>query len=162
MDRTCKLCALHNETRKHYAFGMCASHHGRWRRGTKGGELTRPIRGSSYGYERPGTPKATRSPETKDLYWAAGFIEGDGCFSQDQGRYPKVSVGQVQKEPLLRLQEIFGGAIYTANRNRDNEQDGWQWAATGARARGIIMTLYVIMSPRRQAQIKRVLEWTRE
>ena len=50
--------------------------------------------------------------QIKDLYWAAGFLEGEGGF----GMYgPKnawsVQAAQVQKEPLERLKSLFGGSI---------------------------------------------------
>lgn len=43
------------------------------------------------------------------LGWAAGFLEGEGSFTN--GGSPCVSAGQVQREPLERLSALFGGRI---------------------------------------------------
>ena len=52
--------------------------------------------------------------------WAAGFLDGEGCFSiagtgfGSGGLMIVIAAGQTRMEPLLRLQELFGGKIYTA------------------------------------------------
>lgn len=89
----------------------------------------------------------------KDLYWAAGFIEGEGSFTAY-----KASIGvradQVQKEPLDRLQRIFGGTVYLRQHpSRANVQPIHAWNISGKTAAGVMMTLFKLMSPRRQEQI---------
>lgn len=98
----------------------------------------------------------------KDVAWAAGFMEGEGSFVL-AGRNkvsPVVSVAQVQREPLERMQRMFGGNISLQRRSlkRPTNQDIHQMAWTGRRAAEIIMTLYVLMSPRRQEQMRKVLD----
>lgn len=90
----------------------------------------------------------------KNIHWAAGFIEGEGSFcirKKKSGNYSQVSASQKQKEPLERLQKIFGGAIYTEKTTM------YRWQTNGSLARGIAMTLYSLMSPRRKEQIKKML-----
>lgn len=60
---------------------------------------------------------------------------------------------QVNREPLERLLSLFGGNIYTKKRVRPREQQLYTWAVTGSRARGLMMTMYVLLSQRRRAQV---------
>jgi hypothetical protein len=92
----------------------------------------------------------------RQIEWAAGFLEGEGSFRWTRTRSPfaLVSAGQVQREPLERLQAIFGGQIYARPRHESNRQDFWQWQKAGGGAAGIMMTLYSLMSPRRKDQIR--------
>lgn len=135
---------------------MCHFHYHRWRSGDRGKRLARPREGSGSipGYFDRARLAPQRSPSTQDLYWAAGFLEGEGSFvyaSQTQ----RVTAGQKQKAPLIKLKEVFGGSIYTSQR-RSGPFHGW--TLTGPRARGLMMTLYTLMSPRRKSQIKRALD----
>lgn len=93
-----------------------------------------------------------------ELYWAAGFLEGEGSFS-GHTRTARVSAWQVQKEPLGRLQRMFGGTIrYIQRRNAPPTHSAVHtWEITGGKARGVIMTLYALMSPKRQGQMNRAL-----
>lgn len=100
------------------------------------------------------TPKATRRPTMLDIAWAAGFIEGEGTL--DSRARPvgtlgtRLSVGQVNREPLQRLQEIFGGSI------REQAQGRYRpihiWSVSGARARGAVLTIWRFLSEKRRQQ----------
>ncbi len=63
---------------------------------------------------------------------------------------------QLQRAPLERLAACFGGRIYA--RTTPGKKRIYVWQATGTRARGVMLTLFILMSPRRQAQIKRALD----
>ena len=97
---------------------------------------------------------------TKSLAWAAGFLEGEGSFYAPKpslGSTIAVSAPQMQREPLERLQQIFGGSI--------NGRAGagiFTWVVYGTPAAAIMMTLAVMMSPRRKAAIVRALEGWRK
>ena len=94
----------------------------------------------------------------KELYWAAGFIEGDGSFTSFKGM-PRVKVGQKHKPPLERLLSLFGGKIYLFNRKHHGHRvKFWSYDAAGPRAVGIMMTLHSNMSPRRKEQIQRAIQ----
>lgn len=92
-----------------------------------------------------------------ELYWAAGFLEGEGSFGC-YGRLNnyKVECGQVQREPLERLQRIFGGGIHLKPA-KGRHQAIYHWLAQGGRAASVAMTLWALMSPRRKEQIERAL-----
>ena len=55
------------------------------------------------------------APDREDLAWAAGFFDGEGCFSYtDRAAYASVSISQVERGPLERFQGAVGnlGKIY--------------------------------------------------
>lgn len=93
---------------------------------------------------------------TLDIAWAAGFMEGEGSF----GHYgcPAISVAQVQKEPIDRMVRIFGGKISRRNTNGFSDKPIWVWRPDARVAIQVMMTLYCLMSPKRQTEIKSVLD----
>lgn len=94
----------------------------------------------------------------RDLAWAAGFLEGEGTFSS-QGS-PRVSAAQVQREPLERLEAMFGGRIVSrviANSFKP-ESPIWVWTLRTQRSAEVMMTLWTFMSPRRRGQIEQALD----
>ena len=52
-----------------------------------------------------------------DLYWSAGFLEGEGAFMKNGTGGIVVTASQVQKEPLDRLYKLFGGGMNTFSRS---------------------------------------------
>ena len=104
------------------------------------------------GSEQQGTQLASLSPSDLDLAWAAGFLEGEGCFTYC-GHSQQVIVTQNEKDPLFRLQEMFGGSVRPRTDKNTN-----RWYVAGSRARGVMMTMYNLMGERRKGQIRRALE----
>lgn len=101
----------------------------------------------------------------KDIAWAAGFIEGEGSFGHVSTAC--VRAAQVQREPLERLQKMFGGNIRLQKRNRTNPRnansaDIWNWYIYGRRAASVIMTILPLLSARRFEQAVAALNtWKR-
>jgi hypothetical protein len=96
-----------------------------------------------------------------NLAWAAGFLEGEGSFSASRPSMSLyISAKQVQLWPLKRLRKLFGGNIYihTGISGKFNKDVIPQWAMSGARAVGLMMTLFRLMSPRRQKQIRKAIK----
>ena len=110
-------------------------------------------------YGRDRAIKATVSPSILDLSWAAGFLEGEGSFKTNGTKRPsqQVQAAQVQIEPLQRLQRFFGGKITFCRQARPEQQPIGKWGISGARARGVMLTLFSFMSPRRKGQILEAL-----
>lgn len=90
------------------------------------------------------------------LHWAAGFLEGEGSF-MNQRNQVCVSAVQVQREPLERLQKLFGGKIYKCAPKNSLHQCYFKWNTLGSRGAGVAMTLYTLLSPRRQQQVEKAL-----
>ena len=147
--RSFKKCSVKGCERKIHACKLCRAHYQRRLFNYELDETT-PIKlGNTYGRISKHLA-ATKSPTTRDLEWAAGFLEGEGCFLYT-GSTHVVDAGQNQRECLDRLQNLFGGAVR-------KEREGFhRWKLSGARARGVMMTLYVLLSTRRQEQIKGAL-----
>jgi hypothetical protein len=91
----------------------------------------------------------TEWPTTHDIAWAAGIYEGEGsCFPNSN----TISLVVPQKDTwiLERFRALFGGSIGL------NRTTGvYRWTVSGARARGLAMTIYGLLSPRRQQQIRK-------
>lgn len=113
------------------------------------------------GRQFKGTARASDKPTTRDLEWAAGFLEGEGCFYRDQRRTGglRVTVAQVNLAPLERLSALFGGNVRLLRRHTRNprHKDCGDWTIFGNRAAGVMLTLYVLLSTARQAQIRKCL-----
>ena len=92
-----------------------------------------------------------------DIYWAAGFLEGEGSFYSDSVK-GILAASQVQREPLDHLQELFGGTITLIIRKRGGKsKDIFLWKLRGWYGIGVMLTLYCLLSLKRKTQIKRVL-----
>lgn len=91
-----------------------------------------------------------------DIAWIAGFLEGEGSFVA-RGFAAMVTCSQVQLEPLLRLQALVGGRIFRLTPSSARASQAYRWYVANARARGLMMTLYVFMSPKRRVQIQGAL-----
>ncbi len=128
-----------------------------------------------YGYRAAlrGTPG--RAVSNLELAWAAGVLEGEGCFKRNGGNFKRglpgttqhITVGQKDPEILLQLKEMFGGYLNHqdrryASRAGTAEYEIWNWGLTGPRARGVMLTVYPFMSERRKAQIRDALKKTGE
>ena len=93
-----------------------------------------------------------------DLYWVAGFIEGEGTFSGYKRNF-HISAAQVQREPLDRMVRIVGGTIIGPTKKNDNprHQPIHIWRICGKSAIEWMLALRPIMSPKRQEQLDRAL-----
>lgn len=102
-------------------------------------------------------PKAARSaiPTVHDIIWAAGFYEGDGNPSCSGTEI--VTICQKDAWVLNRMRRLFGGHVGTRRNQGINKTTHHVWNITGARARGFLQSIYGLLSPRRQAQIREVL-----
>ena len=101
--------------------------------------------------------RATVRPKLRDVAWAAGFYEGEGtCFYQPKTRSIRAVVNQVEREPLEKMLRWFGGHIYAIPAHHSSKPS-WRWVAYGARARGVLLTIYGMLSPKRQGQIRAAL-----
>ena len=97
--------------------------------------------------------------ELKHIGWIAGFIEGEGSFTKAGGTIC-VSATQVDKQPIQDLQDMLGGGINTFSRKEVKGSIYYRWNAYGPRAAGVMMTLYPMLTRRRQLKIKELLsEW---
>ena len=106
-------------------------------------------------YVHPLTPRLapTECPTIRDIIWAAGFYEGEGTCGHNGGHSCQVGITQKDAWTLRRMQALFGGGV-----GEQGRRGCFQWHISGARARGFLMTIYGLLSPRRQAQIRAALD----
>lgn len=110
--------------------------------------------GTRLGKEGRNTVRAATSPTLGDLQWAAGFIEGEGHF-QPNRKSGSAHAVQKDPEPILKLQSLFGGTVSSRSVvTRGARRSYWHWDVSGARARGFMMTIFGLMTKRRQGQIR--------
>jgi len=98
---------------------------------------------------------AVSRPTMRDIAWAAGFYEGEGTCNFATGSQ-HIIVNQVEREPLDKLHRIFGGTVRPIKAHHMSKPS-WRWGAHGPRARGVMLTLYMLLSAKRRAQIRAVL-----
>jgi len=97
---------------------------------------------------------------TKDLYWLAGLLEGEGCFSVGGGKYPTITLWMCDLDVIERANDLLRAAEpKRVQRRADTDRlPIYYICLTGARAAGWMMTLYSLMGKRRQERIRVVLE----
>lgn len=92
-----------------------------------------------------------------DVAWAAGFIEGEGNFGVKGNGGVSLTAPQVQREPLERLQRLFGGNIrHTAHTYTGKPI--YRWGVHGSPAAAATMTILSLLSPRRKDQAVALLD----
>lgn len=104
--------------------------------------------------------------DLKDLYWLAGLLEGEGCFSKhtynrskniNLNWKPKLEVGSTDKDIIIRASLLLTkrDAIWVrASKNKPF----YYVAIRSKHAIGWMMTLYPLMGIRRKAKIKSIIE----
>lgn len=113
--------------------------------------------GGKFGMKWITTPRSITSPSYADLREAAGFLEGEGYFRCRKSRYLTMGAGQKEQEPLNKLQRWFGGTIKHQSSGYKGSRI-WRWEIYGARAAGVMMTMYSSLCTRRRTQIERALD----
>lgn len=127
----------------------CLAAYNRERRlGIKTGTWNRKNRQRQVGLN---TPRPTVIPVRTDLAWAAGFLEGEGSFTRTRG-YVRVKAVQVNVEPLLRLQRLFGGNIY-GQKVYGGRQPSFAWIVNAKMAQVVVHQIYEFLSLRRKSQV---------
>ena len=97
----------------------------------------------------------TQSPTQLDITWAAGLFEGEGS-SKAEGL---LSISQVNFWVVAKLRALFGGSIHRREArivNGRNNKAIYEWSLYGARARGVAMTIFSFMSPKRKDQLQKL------
>jgi hypothetical protein len=103
--------------------------------------------------------------EIGDLKWIAGFLEGEGSFSgKVKNRnfpQPRVQVSQMQKWTLEKLNSFIPGTIYPvyAKNKKWGSKHYWSWSLNFLNSVCLMMTIYPLMSPKRQEQIRESLTY---
>lgn len=76
-------------------------------------------------------PKLT---DTDFLIYAAGFLDGEGCFRIRAGSTPDVRVTQTFPWVLFLLRSAFGGTVHHRFAAQGNWRGQWEWYCSGEEA----------------------------
>ena len=70
-----------------------------------------------------------KGPQIKVVAWAAGIFEGEGSINIIPNRpsCASLQVSMTDLDILERLQDIFGGYIYTKQKQKPHHKQGWTW-----------------------------------
>ena len=96
----------------------------------------------------------------EQIAWVAGFLEGEGYFElKKQGKSAptmRIGAGQVNKEPLERLQILFGGRIHKRTQDPSVRRSWWGWELNG---RDACLRLTLLIEPWLSENRKERIPW---
>ena len=96
---------------------------------------------------------------SEDFGWVVGFLEGEGSFRRAKDGTLSVHAGQVNKEPLDRLQSLLGGSVYPASAEYQRKRgvkasDSWTWVIRSGEAAKLMLSSYKLLSNKRKEQVR--------
>ncbi len=95
-----------------------------------------------------------------ELAWAAGLIEGEGCFTKHTNA-PYILVDMTDKDIIQRLYGIFPFGIMRgpySNKTKPQHKPRWRFDAFGPKAKIIMEAIRPYMGERRGAKIDELLK----
>jgi hypothetical protein len=104
-----------------------------------------------------------RKMSKHELWWVAGFLEGEGCFSRRESHpgysYPNIDVQTSDRDVLDRLVEITGtGRVSGPFATRAaHHRPMYGWKKVGKEARELMVLLAPLMGERRREKIEEIL-----
>ena len=99
----------------------------------------------------------------KDLYWLAGMLEGEGCFSPARSRTgsvsPRIQVTSVDFDVLERIQSLLGGSICgPLPIRKPTHTPTYSWSLGGWLAADFMQEIHPLMAKRRRKQIDKAMK----
>jgi len=96
----------------------------------------------------------SRKPGIGAIHWLAGFYEGQGncnCYRDDI----RVVINYSEPEVLQWCRDVFGGTLGSYGCTEPKQVN--QWRINGARALGVMYTIYTLISKRKKNQFRQAL-----
>ena len=97
----------------------------------------------------------------EEIYWVAGLLEGEGYFGSEKNT-PRVTLGMTDLDTVEKFASIVGATTTIEPCIRGRKKVFYRVSINGARAAGVMQTVYSLMSKRRQARIREVLPLWKE
>lgn len=94
--------------------------------------------------------------DIKDLYWLAGLLEGEGCFTFS-GNCPMVQIQMTDLDVIQRAAKIMDTMIGARRRPTQGGLTAHFTQAAGSRAMAVMMTVYPLMGERRKERIRELI-----
>lgn len=92
----------------------------------------------------------------KNLYWLAGILEGEGCFSYSCS--PGIKIGTTDKDIVDRVAKYFNKKSRGPYKYKINKKDVYYTEIFGIGAIEWMKILYPLMGIRRKQKIKEILK----
>ena len=100
--------------------------------------------------------------QDKDLYWLAGLIEGEGCYTWLKRVYkPQVIISMCDQDVIEKAAQLMGTSVvsvYPPSHRKRGHSPQWHAKVTGQRAIYLMQALYPLMGKRRKARIDELYE----
>lgn len=102
--------------------------------------------------------KATLKIE--DLFWLAGLLEGEGCFTLSKcGRrkWPRISIQMIDEDVIQKTSKLFNRSYWkTSPPSKAGNKPLYKTHITGRPALHLMGCLFPLLSVRRQNKIKEI------
>jgi hypothetical protein len=95
--------------------------------------------------------------KTIDIAWLAGIVEGEGCLSLQQGKYPALAIRMSDHDIVCRAASLMDTRVTGPYKTRAHYKPTWLCQVNGAKAAAWIMTLYVLLGERRKEKAREIL-----
>lgn len=97
---------------------------------------------------------------TKDIYWLAGLLEGEGCFglSGSKGGSARISLNMTDKDIVERAASLLGAEVKVVKRY-PNRKQVYRIEIFSSKAVAWMMTLYSLMGVRRKETIEKSISF---
>lgn len=101
--------------------------------------------------------------DIRELAWAAGLFEGEGCITRSAARghkYPALKLNMTDEDSVRRFHSAVGGAgtCYGPRSNGPGNKDFWCWTAYRfEHVQAVIVYLWYGLGKRRRARATEVL-----
>ena len=113
---------------------------------------------------RRGVPSAVPVVAIKDIAWATGLVEGEGCFTLHHNRYPRITVAMSDYDVVNKLAYLWRATTHTCAITKTsnlvkpcNPKPRCTTYITGCRAVGWMMTMYPLLGSRRGAKVRAII-----
>ena len=90
-----------------------------------------------------------------DLYWLAGYLEGEGCFGFEGS--PRIQVLATDKDTIYRAADLMGAKSVGTRPPTGIRRQCYRCQVSGDPAIALMQDLLPLMYSRRRARIKEVL-----
>lgn len=97
---------------------------------------------------------------TRQLYWLAGLLEGEGTFlagPPSRPRSPIVRLVMTDEDVVARVAAVFGRAVVRVRPRSEKHKSVYMTTLKGGAAVSVMRTLYPVFGSRRRAQVNRAV-----
>jgi hypothetical protein len=146
-------CSVIKCKRPSYARTYCASHYD-W---AANNDWEKPTHEIGLGTRQRGVKLSSANWTRENLAWAAGIIEGEGCWKSVKVNSGTLAVVMTDEDTILKLKDVIGGGSIKT-RILPSGKTAWVYTlCTGRAVYAIAVAVWPWMSKRRRQQIRTML-----